>query len=388
MAPGLTEPNPMTLMSGFADRTGLTSSGNPPRRYLWTDAFAVCNFLEIFRRTGDESCRDLAFRLIDQVHRVLGRHRRDDSRRGWISGLDEEEGDRRPTAGGLRIGKTGKERPPEESLDESLEWARDGQYFHYLTKWMHALHQASRATVDPICLRWAVELAKTALAAFTYEPALGSRKRMYWKMRIDLSAPLVPAMGQHDPLDGLITYSQLQAAARQSNLPGEGSLSAEIDELSAICRGIDWITEDPLGIGGLLFDSCRVAQLLKRRAFENVELLSALLESALTSLEICNRSAPWRLPALYRLPFRELGLAIGLKGLNIISRLANGEPAAFDPKLPDTLHRFRGYLPLAEKIERFWLVEANWEFSGWQDHLDINEVMLATSLAPEGFLEI
>lgn len=36
---------------------------------------------------------------------------------------------------------------------------------------------------------------------------------MYWKMSIDLSSPLVPSMGQHDPLDGLITYLQLQATA-------------------------------------------------------------------------------------------------------------------------------------------------------------------------------
>ena len=30
------------LMEAFAHRTGITS-GEPPRRYLWTDAFAVCN---------------------------------------------------------------------------------------------------------------------------------------------------------------------------------------------------------------------------------------------------------------------------------------------------------------------------------------------------------
>src|SRR5215831_21005427 len=34
------------LMRSFADRTGLTS-GRPKARYLWTDAFAVCNFLEL-----------------------------------------------------------------------------------------------------------------------------------------------------------------------------------------------------------------------------------------------------------------------------------------------------------------------------------------------------
>src|SRR3954471_17110034 len=40
------------LMDGFAERTGLTSA-LPPKRYLWTDAFAVCNFLALQRASGD-----------------------------------------------------------------------------------------------------------------------------------------------------------------------------------------------------------------------------------------------------------------------------------------------------------------------------------------------
>jgi hypothetical protein len=32
------------LMASFAERTGLVSD-RPPRRYLWSDAFAVCNLL-------------------------------------------------------------------------------------------------------------------------------------------------------------------------------------------------------------------------------------------------------------------------------------------------------------------------------------------------------
>jgi len=34
---------------------------------------------------------------------------------------------------------------------------------------------------------------------------------MYWKMSIDLSYPLVVSMGHQAPLDGFITYNQLQA---------------------------------------------------------------------------------------------------------------------------------------------------------------------------------
>ncbi len=89
--PHLTESRSSTedtaqLMRLFAWRTGL-SSGGPQRRYLWTDAFAVCNFLGLARQTGEKRYTEMAIALIDHVHHVLGRHRRDDARTGWISGL-------------------------------------------------------------------------------------------------------------------------------------------------------------------------------------------------------------------------------------------------------------------------------------------------------------
>jgi hypothetical protein len=75
------------LMSRFATRTGLSAQSQGQRRYLWTDAFAVCNFLELFERTGQQDYRRYAVELIDRVHSTLGRHRDDDPHRGWISGL-------------------------------------------------------------------------------------------------------------------------------------------------------------------------------------------------------------------------------------------------------------------------------------------------------------
>ena len=156
------------IMSEYAGLTGLSTAGSSPQRYLWTDAFAVCNFLELYRQTGDEHYRHLASLLVDQVHAVLGRHRADDSRSGWISGLDEQEGAGHPTIGGLRIGKEMNERRPEDPFDEQLEWDRDGQYYHYLTQWMHSLDRMSVVTGDPTYNKWAIELAKTAHARFTY----------------------------------------------------------------------------------------------------------------------------------------------------------------------------------------------------------------------------
>src|SRR5512143_3895093 len=183
------------LMQRFAARTGV-SAPSPPERYLWTDAFAVCTFLGLARTTGESRYTDLALRLVDQVHHVLGRHRADDRRTGWISGLDEAQGEAHPTAGGLRIGKPLPERALDEAIDERLEWERDGQYFHYLTRWMHALDQVTRSTGQLLFHRWACELAHAAHRAFTYTAPYGA-KRMYWKVSIDLSRPLVASMGQH-----------------------------------------------------------------------------------------------------------------------------------------------------------------------------------------------
>ena len=109
-----------TLMEDFADESGVTGK-TKPRRYLWTDAFAVCNFLGIARQTGDDRYLKFARDLVDQVHHVLGRHRDDDPRQGWISGLSEEEGEQHPTCGGLRIGKMLQERGPYQPADSQLK---------------------------------------------------------------------------------------------------------------------------------------------------------------------------------------------------------------------------------------------------------------------------
>ena len=156
------------LMMGFAGRTGVTMDGGS-RRYLWTDAFAVCNFLGLHRATGEGRYAELALQLVERVHRTLGRYRDDDGRRGWITGLGSKEAEAHPTRGGLRIGKPFPERGPTDPVDEWLEWERDGQYFHYLTKWMHALDQVARATRQPMFNVWARDLAHAAHRAFLHE---------------------------------------------------------------------------------------------------------------------------------------------------------------------------------------------------------------------------
>ena len=50
------------LMVEFGRRTGLISAIEHPDRYIWTDAFAVCNFLELFACTGDRNTKNMRSR--------------------------------------------------------------------------------------------------------------------------------------------------------------------------------------------------------------------------------------------------------------------------------------------------------------------------------------
>ncbi|MCD6470254.1 hypothetical protein J7L29_05590 [Candidatus Bathyarchaeota archaeon] len=371
------------IMNDFASQTGIVGGGKP-RRYLWTDAFAVCNFLGLYLRRGDEKYRRLALKLVDQVHFVLGRHREDDSRRGWISGLSEEEGWKHPTIGGLRIGKRLPERKPSEPFDELLEWERDGQYYHYLTRWMHALNRVSQVTGNPTYNLWAIELAKTAHKAFIYETPDG-RKRMYWKMSIDLSRPLVASMGQHDPLDGFVTYNELQASA--PNNPDWPNLLREIGEIEELCREISWMTNDPLAVGGLLWSSYFLAKLIADGHLKCTDILIEAVNASLLGLELYLASGATRLPATRRLAFRELGLSIGFKAARKLKRLIAAKPSLFsEGELPLLVRSLISYAWLADEIEGFWLNPANRKSGLWREHEGINMVMLATSLVPEGFL--
>jgi hypothetical protein len=362
------------LMAGFGERTGLTSR-HTPQRYLWTDAFAVCNFLGLGVTTGESRYVELALGLVEQVHRVLGHHRRDDGRTGWISGLDEASGEAHPTRGGLRIGKPLPERTPDERIDERLEWDRDGQYFHYLTKWMHALDQVARATGQPMFNGWARELADVAHRAFTYAPRVHAPKRMYWKLSVDLSRPLVASMGQHDPLDGFVTCSQLAVS------PGPGpDLQTAIADFAAMVDPHALVTADPLGLGGLLTDACRLAQLAQRGAIDGDELVEVLLAAAEVGLRHYASQQDPGLPAEGRLAFRELGLAIGLAALeaDVWRSASNRARSGVD--------RLSWSLPLRAQIETFWLQPERRRAPSWLEHANINDVMLATCLRPDGFL--
>lgn len=378
------------FMDDFAERTGLSPEGQFSKRYLWTDAYAVCNFLGLYRYTHDVRWRDLALLLVDEVHNVLGRHRSDSQHQGWLSGLPEKEAKSHPTMGGLRIGKSLDERGPGDPVDEYREWDRDGQYYHYLTKWMHALNRVSTVTGDLKYNRWAIELAKTAHRGFVYETSANT-KRMYWKMSINLSYPLVTSMGHHDPLDGLITYIQLQGTrARDPESSVSLDLQPEIEDLIRICDGRDWQTDDLLGLGGLLCDGYRVAQLFVQGVLEDSDMLRIILDASIPGLKYPGRENFLYTPAHFRLAFRELGLSIGLSALKRLDSFIRENPAVFkdDRDIPILLKTLWKFMSIQDSIEAYWLAPENRKTDSWKEHRDINTVMLATSLAPDGFLSL
>ena len=361
------------IMAAFAERTGLTSDAEA-ERYLWTDAFALMNYLDLFRQTGKTRYRALATALIEQVHGVLGRHRPDDPRTGWLSRLPEAEGERHPTAGGLRIGKPLPERRPGEAYDERLEWDREGQYFHYLTKWMDALARAGRLLDQPRHHAQAVELAEAVFPRFLQASPAGEPVGLAWKMSVDLSRPQVPGISPHDSLDGYVTFRWLA-------LPGEGTtgtLGEETMVLRELSTNGDWATGDSLGIGGLLLDAFRLAILPDRTAADEA-LIQDVLAGADVGLQHVLRQRSLELPPSRRLGFRELGLAIGLQTLPALAAATERAPGlrlAVEPHLAS----LRAHAEVGERIVAFWSKAENRQAPTWRDHRDINEVMLATAL--------
>jgi hypothetical protein len=378
------------LMAEFAMRTGLRRPERDHDRYLWTDAFAVCNFLELFRQARDEEYLRYAKELIDKVHQVLGRYRNDDTRSGWISELDEEAGRRHPTARGLRIGKPLKERDADEPIDQRLEWDRDGQYFHYLTKWMHALCQAAFVTGNAVYARWAVELGEAAFEGFAGRSRSGAIVGVYWKMSTDLSRPLVPSMGLHDALDGFITFREARRAAKPRDNVGATGLGPATESLALLCQHGNWTTDDPLGLGGLLFDACRLCQLPGGNGLNDARLLEDLIEACRNGLMVflAGRQLSW--PAKHRLAFRELGLAIGLRALPTIADAIGKDRRRFvnGSALRRSVDLLLPYESVSENIVSFWMPHARHPDANWLAHRNINDVMLATALIPHTFQSV
>ena len=228
-------------------------------------------------------------------------------------------------------------------------------------------------TSDPAYVAQALELGAAAFNGFIQRSTSGDVVGIYWKMRTDLSRPLTYAMGLHDALDGFITFRELQHASWKMPPKLEvPDLTSAIESLSKLCRKRDWTTTDPLGIGGLIFDACRLSQLTGGDADQ--ALLEQLTDASEKSLRAFLASRSLRRSPSQRLAFRELGLAIGLMAA---------------PTIIDRARATRDqYRSRADQIVNAWLPLAHSPDELWQAHRDINDVMLATALAPKTFLSV
>jgi hypothetical protein len=160
--------------------------------------------------------------------------------------------------------------------------------------------------------------------------------------------------------------------------------------MADICEGKNWATDDPLGMGELLSTTYKLAHLMMNEDIGQAELLNDLLDSSLIGLRLFERRNPLNLPANYRLAFRELGMSIGLHAIEKLPGLIKQAPRSFIMlnRLHSQTENLMRYTPLSNIIEAYWLDDANRQAAGWMGHRDINMVMLATSLAPDGYLSL
>ncbi len=359
----------LKLIDDFLIRTGIKdNSGDQRQRYLWTDAFAVQCCFAISHITGDKKYHQYALNLIDTVHHVLGKYRLDSDKTGWISGLSPSEGEKHPTAGGLRIGKDLPERKKEEHYNPRLEWERDGQYFHYLIRWFDALMLAFKETEEKKYAAWAAELIRTTEKFLNnYQETM----KLYWKMNVDLSEPVVSSMGAHDPLEGLIC---LIIARRE--VPEQDVILKPLENtLRNLCKGMTWFTSDALGTGILLLDTSKTAELQLSGADlpEDIQPVN-LFADALSGLELYrNEDQNNSQSHESRLAFRECGLSLGINVLY-------GLKPQYSKVIEIDFEQLEEYLSLAEKTEKFWNTPEARESQSWKSHLDINSITLASSL--------
>ena len=119
-----------------------------------------------------------------------------------------------------------------------------------------------------------------------------------------------------------------------------------------------------------------------------------LLAAAAPGVQQIGENKPFQnSPANRRLPFRELGLSIGLKAMDSLVPLLKEHPEIAGTNFVNEgakklLKRITAYSQLSIAIDEFWANPANQKGVSWTEHQDINMAMLATSMAPQTFLTL
>jgi hypothetical protein len=138
----------------------------------------------------------------------------------------------------------------------------------------------------------------------------------------------------------------------------------------------------------MLTDIDRISRLEADDVSVSAGLLAQLLTDARTGLSILAGAYRFDAPPEQRLAFRELGLSIGLHALEAIHQRYLDKPETLTGDAATNLELLMHFVPVGESIESFWRTAKNQSAATWRDHLDINAVMLATSLLPSQFLAI
>jgi hypothetical protein len=317
-----------------ADEAGLCADGHQ-RRYLWTDAFGVLAYVSLAEQLEQQhdqqqdaqKYRQAADKLIDTVHQCLGKPRSHKAEHAMQ--VDPES----PTGFvGLRIGKV----QSRQVTDYGMQY--DGQYWHYVDKWLLALARAGHASEG-------IAIAKSCFPYFFDKGQQGNGwdGGIRWKLSVDATAPasLQRAHASDDTLVALIVYSILEKERK----PDDASL---VDEIGMLRNALQFyrprVTDDPLGWGlEAMFD-----QFLQGHPRQ--QALASLQARALH-------------PSHLSLPFRLYGAMIG-------ARLVGDKVTP--SKAVDEL------IELSLKHEEC--------VQGYEEHSTINRVMLAMCLLCPGAL--
>lgn len=218
-------------------------------RYLWVDAFGVLNYVGLaslnFEGRRDEYL-SAANELVDVVHDTLGKPRstKYPMRQDALS----------PTKyAGLRIGKL-------HALSGQTDFGMkyDGQYFHYVDKWLFSLLRLGQECGNYSRIHQAACWAKVLFPHF-FDRAHGGIR---WKLNVD-STPIrtgESATPNDDTLNALIIFMLIENAtnmflrgqinAEENSTQEVIHLTEEINLLTHSLKGYKpRVTADPLGWG-------------------------------------------------------------------------------------------------------------------------------------------
>lgn len=276
-------------------------AGGHRGRYLWTDAVGVLNFLTLYKETASLKYLQLAKRLIETTHAILGWSRNGQRR---LRGATKAK----PLKGGLRIGKMTDNGPD-----------GDGQYHHYLTLWMFALNRMTCATDDPRYNSLAVELAKAVHPNFVFRDH-ANKLRMVWKVSVDMNEILVPTQGRLDAATGYVIYRILQDTEAMFDR-GPMLLEREIEDYSVLTADTRELTPttDFLDLGMSLW-LCHL--------IPNEDWASKFARQALRiAKELLGKTSAAAKNSSRRLAFREFGSCLGVKCYDVDEELRNSAEA-------------------------------------------------------------